>query len=236
MSLQKLWNLQKIRIMYEEVKEEYKNSPLLAEIKSLKAEIENADEEIKKLNQQVKETGKKARKCYQEEMEMEEKEGKLKERLYGGNILNPKELGRLQEKLAKLAEDKSRSADEYLELSILQEDLQEKINKLQEEVEDKKMQYAAALANFQSYKEECQEKLNQLAEKHKALKAEIDSKLIEKYKKMFERFGNTVIARMEGNRCSGCHMELSISLQDQVRKGESLVKCENCDRILYKGE
>jgi len=87
-----------------------------------------------------------------------------------------------------------------------------------------------------NYKEECQEKLNQLAKRHKEIKEKIDAKLLEEYKKMHGRFGDTVVARLTGSRCGGCHMELSILLRDQVRKGESLVKCENCGRILYAGD
>jgi len=150
MTVQKLWDLQKIRIKYEEVKEEYKNSLLLEEIKSLKGEIKNLENEIEKILAEEKEIGRKARKCYQKEIEMEEKEGELKEKLYGGSVSNLKELEKLQVKLGKVTEEKGTSADEYLELSILQEDLQKRISKLEDEHQQKKIQYATARTNFQN--------------------------------------------------------------------------------------
>ena len=38
---------------------------------------------------------------------------------------------------------------------------------------------------------------------------------------------------MKGDLCLGCNVKLRPVLAAEVRRGEKLVQCENCTRILY---
>jgi uncharacterized protein len=42
-----------------------------------------------------------------------------------------------------------------------------------------------------------------------------------------------VIVPIENRCCSGCHIMLTAQDENMVRKGEHLVFCEHCSRILY---
>jgi uncharacterized protein len=43
----------------------------------------------------------------------------------------------------------------------------------------------------------------------------------------------TAVARAEGERCTICQVRLRPAVFSEVRKGESLVQCDSCNRILY---
>ncbi|KKL17766.1 hypothetical protein LCGC14_2482250 [marine sediment metagenome] len=38
---------------------------------------------------------------------------------------------------------------------------------------------------------------------------------------------------MENRTCSGCHIALTAQHENSVRKGERLIFCEHCSRILF---
>ncbi len=43
----------------------------------------------------------------------------------------------------------------------------------------------------------------------------------------------TAVARAEGERCTICQVRLRPAVFSEVRKGDSLVQCDSCNRILY---
>ena len=49
----------------------------------------------------------------------------------------------------------------------------------------------------------------------------------------FHQSIGTAIARAEGERCTICQVRLRPAVFAEVRKNESLVQCDSCNRILY---
>lgn len=47
------------------------------------------------------------------------------------------------------------------------------------------------------------------------------------------RVRGTAVARAEGERCTICQVRLRPAVFAEVRKGDSLVQCDSCNRILY---
>ena len=42
------------------------------------------------------------------------------------------------------------------------------------------------------------------------------------------------VVHLEGDSCGGCHLPLGISEANQVRAGDGLVQCSNCDRVVVR--
>ncbi len=42
-----------------------------------------------------------------------------------------------------------------------------------------------------------------------------------------------VVVPLEGGRCKGCHLKVSGEVESSARRGQQLVRCDNCGRILY---
>lgn len=63
------------------------------------------------------------------------------------------------------------------------------------------------------------------------LVAEIDSGLLAQYDKVAKRLG-TAIARVTGEICQGCRVDIPPQLHIELLRGERLIACQRCKRIL----
>ncbi|MEZ5315017.1 MAG: zinc ribbon domain-containing protein [Chlamydiales bacterium] len=81
------------------------------------------------------------------------------------------------------------------------------------------------------------DKINQegraILEKSRAMKKTIPSELFEIYERLLKNKWDRVIVPIENRTCSGCHILLTPQHENLVRKGERIVFCEHCSRILY---
>ncbi|MFA6118414.1 MAG: C4-type zinc ribbon domain-containing protein [Parachlamydiales bacterium] len=60
-----------------------------------------------------------------------------------------------------------------------------------------------------------------------------DPEIFKIYEKLIRNKKDNVIVPMENRTCSGCHIALTAQHENAVRKGQRLVFCEHCSRILY---
>jgi predicted nucleic acid-binding Zn-ribbon protein len=66
-----------------------------------------------------------------------------------------------------------------------------------------------------------------------ALRPTIDATTLAMYDKASKRYPRYAIAELKGELCIGCNVKNRPMLASEVRRGEKLVLCENCTRILY---
>ncbi|RMG41910.1 MAG: hypothetical protein D6719_07635 [Candidatus Dadabacteria bacterium] len=65
----------------------------------------------------------------------------------------------------------------------------------------------------------------------------IDKKQLEQYERVRERFpADAVVPLAAGDNCSGCFMHLGPQALVQIARGEEIVRCRGCGRILYIDE
>jgi predicted nucleic acid-binding Zn-ribbon protein len=58
--------------------------------------------------------------------------------------------------------------------------------------------------------------------------------MLERYERLRTRLGGIAVARLEGTRCGGCHLDLSTAERDEVRtvpEGQ-FADCPQCGRLL----
>lgn len=71
----------------------------------------------------------------------------------------------------------------------------------------------------------------------KAQRDELTSKanpeILKIYEKLINNKRDRVVVAISNRCCSGCHIVLTAQQENLVRKGERLVFCEHCSRILY---
>ena len=66
-----------------------------------------------------------------------------------------------------------------------------------------------------------------------ALIKDADPVIFKIYEKLLKNKKDRVVVPMENRTCSGCHIALTAQHENLARKGERLVFCEHCSRILY---
>ena len=67
-----------------------------------------------------------------------------------------------------------------------------------------------------------------------ALAGRIPPDLMARYERLRSRHGGVAVARLEGSRCSGCHLDLSTTELEEVRAAGAgqLADCPQCGRML----
>jgi predicted nucleic acid-binding Zn-ribbon protein len=61
--------------------------------------------------------------------------------------------------------------------------------------------------------------------------ARLDASLVDRYERLRARLGGVAVARLEGSRCGGCHLDISTAELAEVRAAE-LADCPQCGRML----
>lgn len=100
--------------------------------------------------------------------------------------------------------------------------------------------YDSTSENSEALEEEILANISEVNKEGLILKAERDA-LTEKaspdvlkiYEKLINNKRDRVVVAISNRCCSGCHIVLTAQQENLVRKGERLVFCEHCSRILY---
>ena len=61
----------------------------------------------------------------------------------------------------------------------------------------------------------------------------VDAPVLAKYEQLLKGRRGIAVARMDGEICTACHVRLRPHVTQQVRRNDSLVQCDSCQRILY---
>lgn len=113
----------------------------------------------------------------------------------------------------------------------------------EESFEKNKKSLEESETHSRSLEEEINDSLAAIAQEATALKqervellGEADSKILTIYERLLRNKKDRVVVALENRTCSGCHIALTAQYENLVRKGEKLVFCEHCSRILYWNE
>jgi len=116
--------------------------------------------------------------------------------------------------------------------SIKKEDLQEleeKVVELREAVERVKEESKEELENIEKEKEILYKEREQIVIK-------MDQKILSFYEKIRKWAGNTAVVQVKKQACYGCYLKISDKTYSDVIRGEEIVTCPHCGRILYLEE
>lgn len=75
--------------------------------------------------------------------------------------------------------------------------------------------------------------LARLTAERKAATPSIPAPALAKYEQILKNRKGIAVAAMVGGICTGCHVRLRPNVEQQVRKGDALTQCDNCQRILH---
>ena len=92
----------------------------------------------------------------------------------------------------------------------------------------------AAGAALRAVETSVDEELAGLASSRDGVVGRLDPSMLERYERLRARFGGVAIARLDGSRCGGCHLDLStaeLATVKAVGSGE-FAECPQCGRLL----
>ena len=99
---------------------------------------------------------------------------------------------------------------------------------LVEEIEAAQQALAAAERDIDA-------QLAQVADRRSDALSGVPAAMLRRYEDLRRKLGGVAVARLEGGRCLGCHLALSTSELDRIRRAAStIVECEHCSRLLVR--
>jgi predicted nucleic acid-binding Zn-ribbon protein len=157
-------------------------------------------------------------------------------RLYSGTVSAPRELQSIQEEIDGLVRRRRGLEDELLEIMEQAEPLLADRERLEAEqgaetaaADEARQLLAAAEAVVDA-------ELDGVAADRHQLVAKVSPELLKTYEGLRARLGGIGVARLEGNRCTGCHLTIPATELDAVRHAApgAVVIHEECGRILVR--
>lgn len=91
----------------------------------------------------------------------------------------------------------------------------------------------AARAQLDTERKQIEADLTRLAGERSAAAATVDARTLALYEQLMKGRKGVAVARMTGEICEACHVRLRPHVTQQIRRNDSVVQCDNCQRILY---
>ncbi|PIE62978.1 MAG: nucleotide-binding protein [Desulfobacter postgatei] len=132
---------------------------------------------------------------------------------------NKKRKDALETELLQIMEDREKSQTIVDESKKEYQQLEEQIKAEQNQIEE------------QTTKD--RKRLGEYLESQKEIGASLDPKLLEQFKRISRMNQGSAVAGVQDQVCLGCFMNIPPQLYIEVQRGNELIFCPQCSRILY---
>jgi predicted nucleic acid-binding Zn-ribbon protein len=227
--LELLWELQKIDLDLKNINEDRERYP--REMKKLdekqSIEKERIQKEKGKLETLEKDRRQKERDLAGEQEKIKRSEGRMSE------VKTNKEYQALLNEIETFKKTASRVEEEILLVM-------DEIDEVKKDLSKREKEIVIIVERFEAEKKKIEEKMAQddllWEEKQKrkeVLSKQIESKLFKLYNTLKEKRLGTGIVCVRHETCQGCFVNVPPQMFIEVQKNNSIVRCPNCNRILY---
>jgi len=152
-------------------------------------------------------------------------------KLYSGMIKNPKELTNLKHEVDGLRVRRDQLEDNALAIMDRVELSTTSVDTLSNELKTLEAEWHSQQQQLSTNMEQLKTTLSDLKHKRQLLSVKIDPQAIEFYQELKKQKG-WAVAKVEQGICRGCRILLPTTELQRAR-GDSLVQCSSCGRILF---
>ncbi|MBM3201766.1 MAG: hypothetical protein FJZ56_05090 [Chlamydiae bacterium] len=210
-----------LRIKQQRLKELEQLADLRTE---LLAQLETKKDEIATLNAE----------CYEHEKKIEEHEDKLKKLdAQQSSIKKIDEFNALAKEISSLERTKNAIEQSLCNLVDQRAAEEEMFNKTKQSLKDSEDSSKKLEAEILATIQEINAEGKGLKVGREELAVQADQEVLKIYERLLRNKKDRVVVPLENRGCSGCHISLTAQHENLVRKGEKLVFCEHCSRILF---
>ncbi|WP_026893658.1 zinc ribbon domain-containing protein [Clostridiisalibacter paucivorans] len=230
--LELLWKLQDYDLKLEQYKKELLDLEQEKNIEKLTVRLKELEYDLINKKTQVEVDNAKMQRLNNKLKHINFDFKRLENKLYGGKISNIKQLEAIKNEQDEIKEKAMKIEDEILELM-------EKVDKNSEDIDNLHREYLEIRDTLEKRKKEIKiniEDLKVTIERQEELilniKNKLDDSLLKKYTDAKKRKGRVVV-RVEGDKCTGCHMAIPLSTLSKIKHSNKVNYCDNCGRVLY---
>ncbi len=230
--LKKLIQLQEVDLLLDRILNEMEQIP--KEIDRLKREFEESQAALNELKKKVTELQIDRR---NKELELKTKEEELKK--HQSEIFSVKTNEAYTALLKEIEGGKKLKNDiEDTVLAVMEQEdallTEEKVRK--EELAKNKEEVTQQQKELENKLQRLKQNLQEVQSEQKEKIANINAEIFKRYQRIREKKDGVAVVPVADRFCGGCSIALPPQLINDVLKGEDLVACRNCLRILYLKE
>lgn len=155
-------------------------------------------------------------------------------RLYSGEVANPKELQDMQMEVEALTRRRSVLDTELAKLSSERDNLRGKADEAQARCSQAREEHENASKELLDEKETLTDSVSLLLARRKSSVEAIPEPALQTYNSMRTAKSNRPVAVLREKACTICGIEQNYIVITAINRGEDLVNCQNCGRILIR--
>lgn len=152
------------------------------------------------------------------------------------NIKSNKEYSAVLKEIEDIKREKSIQEDRLLEIMEELERLDKECAAAQRRFDDAKRQYESDQAQILSELKRLEGDLAELLQERKTFEASIDATLLRQYTTLMNHRGGPAISPVVKGVCQICRIHIPPQKFNELIRGEAIMSCPNCHRIIYWGE
>jgi uncharacterized protein len=228
-----LWKLHLVDASLKDIRDK---AAALDPGRSIMARLEKAQKELD-------EVGGEAKALHAEQVDLELKQKtiddkikKFEKDLYGGSVVNPREVEAINRELAILKKQRGELDVRILELWELVPPAQAKSSNEQQAVDALKSELKAFQKGALELKGQLEREFKSVAAQRSEAAKNVPSGMLARYEAIRQRHGGIGMSRIsKRGTCGACGTSLPTKVIEDV-KDDRMVTCEECHRILYYSE
>lgn len=202
--------------------------PLIQELESRVQGARGAREAAREGHAQLE----KARRLKEGELKQVEEQTREKQaRLY--EIRKNEEYSAVLKEIELLKAKRSALEEEILLLFDRIEEAGRTVAAREAELREREADFARLRAAKQAELDRLQQEIGEFTRRRAGQARRIETGLLQSYTRLLKSRGGLAVVPVKDGCCSGCFVALTPQTHNEVRKGEVLVTCANCQRILY---
>lgn len=155
------------------------------------------------------------------------------ERLYSGRVRNPKELQDLERELKYLSRTRGQLEERLLEAMLAVEDSGQALEAARQGREQAEEDWQRRSEELAASRTELQARTARLEQEAGRLRAQVEPDALQIYQELRGKRGGVAVALLRGSLCQGCGVANPEARAQEARRGDRLVFCNACGRILH---
>lgn len=137
-----------------------------------------------------------------------------------------REMDNLEKTNRMREEEKIALGEDLATQNSLLETINNEISKLEKELETTKQ-------NLEEQLNIANNRLEELKAERKKAKQDIPKPILSRYEFIRSRLNNPVIVPVENGVCTGCYISIPPQVYIELQKGEQILSCPNCQRLIF---
>ena len=203
--------------------------------------IEELSEKLRNLEVQVDQGAVEFEECAREKRDIDQRIDDIENRLKKSqiklsNIASNKEYTAALKEISDLEREKSALEDKALDLMERREDLKTTYDSFSKEAEESKNRFLSDQKKIRQNVALLEKELENLQKERARCRQAIDADLLKQYDFLKIHKGVVVVSPVAESVCKVCNIGIPPQQFNELIRGDTVMTCPNCKRIIYWGE